>query len=66
MTEWQTGQKKYAPPIFDHGGIKTSVIFFLTSQGIFIWNIKALSLTVQKLLARLQFSKNGSNSNVTG
>ena len=27
-------------------------------------NIKALALTVQKLLARLQFSKNGSNSKV--
>ena len=27
------------------------------SQGILMWNIKALALTVQKLLARLKFSK---------
>ena len=29
------------------------------SQGILMWNIKALALTVQKLLARLKISKNG-------
>ena len=29
-----------------------------------MWKIKALALTVQKLLAKLKFSKNGSNSNV--
>ena len=29
-------------------------------------NIKALALTVQKLFARLRFSKNGSNSKVKG
>ena len=29
------------------------------SQGILMWNIKALALTVQKVLARLKFSKNG-------
>ena len=29
------------------------------SQGILMWNVKALALTVQKLLARLKFSKNG-------
>ena len=34
------------------------------SQGIFMWNMKALALTVQKLLARLKFFKNGSNSKV--
>ena len=34
------------------------------SQGILMCNIKALALTVQKLLARLTFSKNGSNSKV--
>ena len=34
------------------------------SQGIIVWNIKALALTVLKLLARLQFSKNGPNSKV--
>ena len=33
-------------------------------QGILMWNIKALALTVQKLLAMLKFSKNGSNSKV--
>ena len=27
------------------------------SQGIFMWNIKALALTVQKLLVRLMFLK---------
>ena len=32
------------------------------SQRILMWNIKTLALTVQKLLARLKFSKNGSNS----
>ena len=34
------------------------------SQEILMWNIKALALTVQKLLARLKFSKNGSNYKV--
>ena len=34
------------------------------SQGILMWNIKALALTVQKLLARLKFSKSRSNSKV--
>ena len=34
------------------------------SQGILMWNIKVLALTVQMLLARLKFSKNGSNSMV--
>ena len=29
------------------------------SQGILMRNIKALALTVQKLLAKLKFSKNG-------
>ena len=33
-------------------------------KGILMWNIKALALTVQKLLARLTFSKNGSISKV--
>ena len=36
------------------------------SQGILMWNMKALALTVQKLLARLKFSKNGSNSKGQG
>ena len=31
----------------------------ILSQGIFMWNIKALALTAQKLLARLKFSKVG-------
>ena len=34
------------------------------SQGILMWNIKTLELTVQNLWARLKFSKNGSNSKV--
>ena len=34
------------------------------SQGILMWNIKALALTVQNLLAMSKFSKNGSNSKV--
>ena len=34
------------------------------SQGILMWNIKALALTVQMLLAKLKFSKKGSNSKV--
>ena len=29
-----------------------------------MWNIKALAVTAEKLLARLKFSKNGSNSKV--
>ena len=37
------------------------------SQGILMWNIKALALTVQKLLARVKFSKNnGSRSRSQG
>ena len=31
------------------------------SQEIFMWNIKALALTVQKLLARLKFQRGGQN-----
>ena len=31
------------------------------SQGILKWNIKALALTVQKLLARLKFQRGGQN-----
>ena len=31
-------------------------------QGILVWNIKALALTVQKLFKRLMFLKNKSNS----
>ena len=34
------------------------------SQGTLMWYIKTLALTVQKILARLKFSKNGSNSKV--
>ena len=30
-------------------------------QGIFMWNIKNLELTVQKLLARLKFQRRGQN-----
>ena len=36
----------------------------ILSLGIFMRNIKAIALTVQKLLARLKFSKNGSNFKV--
>ena len=38
----------------------------ILSQEILMCNMKSLALTVQKLLARLKFSKNGSNSKVTG
>ena len=31
------------------------------SQGIIMWNIKALALTVQKFLARLKFQRGGQN-----
>ena len=31
------------------------------SQGIFMWNMKALALTVQNLLARLKFQRGGHN-----
>ena len=34
------------------------------SQGIFMYNIEALALTFQKLLARLKFLKSRSNSKV--
>ena len=36
------------------------------SQEILMPNIRALTLSVQKLLARLKFSENGSNSKVNG
>ena len=36
----------------------------ILSQEMLMCNMKALALTVQKLLARLKFSKNGSNSKV--
>ena len=36
----------------------------ILSQEMLMCNNKALALTVQKLLARLKFSKNGSNSKV--
>ena len=36
----------------------------ILSQEMLRCNMKALTLTVQKLLARLKFSKNGSNSRV--
>ena len=35
------------------------------SQGIFMCNIKALALTVQKLLARLKFQRGGQNYRIT-
>ena len=37
----------------------------VSSQGIFMWNIKALALTVQKLLARLKFQRGGQNDRIT-
>ena len=36
----------------------------ISSQGIFMWNIKALALTIQRFLETLKFLKNGSNSKV--
>ena len=60
--------------------VMTNVIFFLnwsntkakrlstykkiSSQGIFMWNIKALALTLQKLKAGLKYLKSRSNSKV--
>ena len=35
------------------------------SQKIFIWNIKALTLTVQKVLSRLKFQRGGLNDRMT-
>ena len=35
------------------------------SQGIIMCNIKALALTVQKLLARLKFQRGGQNDRIT-
>ena len=35
------------------------------SQGIFMWNIRALALTVQKLLAMLKFQRGGQNDWMT-
>ena len=34
------------------------------SQGIYMWNVEALALSVQKLLARVKILNNGSNSKV--
>ena len=34
-------------------------------QGILMWNIKAVALTVQKLLARLKFQRGGQNDRIT-
>ena len=47
-----------------HGVKKNGTHGKVLSQGILMGNIKALALTVQKLLARLKFSKNGSYSKV--
>ena len=35
------------------------------SQGIFMWNIKALEHTVSKLLARLKFQRGGQKDRMT-
>ena len=35
------------------------------SQGIFMWNIQGLALTVQKLLAKLKFHRGGQNDRMT-
>ena len=37
----------------------------ILSQGILMWNIKALAPTVQKLLARLKFQRGGKNDRMT-
>ena len=37
----------------------------ILSQGILVWNLKALTLTVQKLLARLKFQRGGQNNRMT-
>ena len=36
----------------------------ISSQGIFMWNIKDLALTIQKFLAKLKFLKSRSNCQV--
>ena len=36
----------------------------ISSQGVFMWYIKAQAFTIQKLLARLKFLKSRSNSQV--
>ena len=38
----------------------------VSSYGILMWNIKALALTVQKLLTRLQFQRGRQNDNEGG
>ena len=35
------------------------------SQGIFMWNIRALALTIQKLLTRLKFQRGGQNDRMS-
>ena len=49
-----------------HSVIIKSTHWMVLSQEIFMWNIKAQAINVQKLLARLKFSKNRSNSKVKG
>ena len=48
------------------GKKKISISRKVLSLEILLWNIKALALTVHKLLARLKISKDGWNSKVKG
>ena len=45
-------------------GKKLSTYKKTSSQGIFMWNNKALALTIPKFLATLKFLKSRSNSQV--
>ena len=42
-----------------HGVKNNGTHFKVLSQGILMWNIKALVITVQRFLASLKFSKKG-------
>ena len=48
-----------------HNVKNTSAHGMVYSRRIFMWNIKALALTVQKLLTRFKFSKRSSKVMVT-
>ena len=37
----------------------------VSSQGILMWNIKALTLTVQKLLSRIEIQRGGQKDRMT-
>ena len=66
--EWQNDRqdKNNMPPDFLSRGHKNNGTHGkVLSQGILMWNIKALTLTVQKLLAKLKFQRGGQNDRMT-